>query len=1087
MAMVGGLNAKRFAGKPLRQPTYSFKDIPRCNKDLEGSSLFEVTDRDQINNAMAEMILLCNETMRRLHIEQKVGKRTSKPLSLEYIADRLDIDDPMFGYFVRTDTPPPNAVNNEKWKKGMLQGFITVTTFTNWQKTFRWDSMHDSAFAYDHEALAEAMASGERKFDEDGTIAEALQSTVRCGDPWNEGIVWPRIAEISLLGGMGCGKALVSLVIEKLECMKPSTKRNYEYVCLQATENSIPFYESLGFVRVGGITEDDKFEEKQAKQRGEESPQVSDSSSSCSSGPPPESEIVSSAVDVYVTKEKGETPADVAKKFNVDVWDIIFLNHYVYKDIGTRSRLMKGTTLYVPSAKGAQAEASSHACRTREIGAEPSAPQWYIAEENDTPRMIAKQFDVSCTELVNANRSRLPELQWQSRLKEGTRIKVSHFHIDDDKHVPYCHWTFPDDSFEMSEPSYMMVRKLDRRKGTQARARPVETSFAVPVSKFTPPPADLFNEVKPSPAPLGKGKTPKSSKKRNKSEPKKPKRPLSGYMIFCSDQRDLLKEDFEGMPAPEVMKALSKMWRELSEFDKAAYQGRHEAEKNRYEKAMQKYQRDLAAFYEANPELKQSDDGSDASSKSLFNKVVKLNAEGMAQTGSEYEYYFVLTFIPDLCWAHLAPLECVGIWGHDKPKSAGRPIWMLVDESEGKEVDISGSFCIPIRSRAMKRTVDADCEQWDILDADDSTLISARKMNYRRLAPVSQPQNTGRPCKTPTGSSKKSTPRIRKNRTPGVYPPGAKRRGRPPKDKNSASKPPDGSAQSKTKGSTPSVSGTKSSYPDRPHMTKKPSTSSLGSVESRAPDAEEGLSPLSLADSVKLRQRGSTKHLTGPSMEKAVNKKRERLPLSPSSTLSGDDDWEMESVEPKRRGRPRKQQQRSATKPLGGAVIPKKRKRGRPPKRPVEYVASNPYDEEDSRPAKRRKLPRRDSAAAVTSYRDVEPSDIDDTPAKRNPGRPSSKQHSPKQKKGRSLPRRSSTSAVQSYRDVDRSDVELTPAKRTPSRKRRETPIRSVMTPDVQQGISPTRSVALTRSAKKLSMSSPLMFSPRRGRSRACV
>ena len=118
MAMVGGLNAKRFAGKPLRQPTYSFKDIPRCNKDLEGSSLHEVTDRDQINNAMAEMILLCNETMRRLHIEQKVGKRTSKPLSLEYIADRLDIDDPMFGYFVRTDTPPPKCCQQRKVEKG---------------------------------------------------------------------------------------------------------------------------------------------------------------------------------------------------------------------------------------------------------------------------------------------------------------------------------------------------------------------------------------------------------------------------------------------------------------------------------------------------------------------------------------------------------------------------------------------------------------------------------------------------------------------------------------------------------------------------------------------------------------------------------------------------------------------------------------------------------------------------------------------------------------------------------------------------------------------------------------------------------
>ena len=264
--------------------------------------------------------------------------------------------------------------------------------------------------------------------------------------------------------------------------------------------------ESLGFVRSAVLPKTTSLKKSRPNGEARNHHKVQTLLRRTSSGPPPESEIVSSAVDVYVTKEKGETPADVAKKLNVDVWDIIFLNHYVYKDIGTRSRLMKGTTLYVPSAEGAQAEASSHASRTREIGVEPSAPQWYIAEENDTPRMIAKQFDVSCTELVNANRSRLPELQWQSRLKEGTRIKVSHFHVDDDKHVPYCHWTFPDDSFEMSEPSYMMVRKLNRRKGTQARAKPVETSFAVPVSEFTAPPADLFNEVKPSPAPVCKRK-----------------------------------------------------------------------------------------------------------------------------------------------------------------------------------------------------------------------------------------------------------------------------------------------------------------------------------------------------------------------------------------------------------------------------------------------------------------------------------------------------------------------------------------------------------------------------------------------------
>ena len=73
--------------------------------------------------------------------------------------------------------------------------------------------MHDSAFAYDDDKLAQQMAAGVRKFDQDGSLAADLQSTVRCGDPWNEGIVWPRIAEISLLGGLGCGKVLVSLQI----------------------------------------------------------------------------------------------------------------------------------------------------------------------------------------------------------------------------------------------------------------------------------------------------------------------------------------------------------------------------------------------------------------------------------------------------------------------------------------------------------------------------------------------------------------------------------------------------------------------------------------------------------------------------------------------------------------------------------------------------------------------------------------------------------------------------------------------------------------------------------------------------------
>jgi hypothetical protein len=88
MSMITStLNAKRFAGKPLKQPLYQFASIPKCNKDLEGSTLYEVTNRDDFIDATAEMVLLCNEAMRRS--KHTTEKRTSKPLCLEYIADRL--------------------------------------------------------------------------------------------------------------------------------------------------------------------------------------------------------------------------------------------------------------------------------------------------------------------------------------------------------------------------------------------------------------------------------------------------------------------------------------------------------------------------------------------------------------------------------------------------------------------------------------------------------------------------------------------------------------------------------------------------------------------------------------------------------------------------------------------------------------------------------------------------------------------------------------------------------------------------------------------------------------------------------------
>jgi hypothetical protein len=56
------------------------------------------------------------------------------------------------------------------------------------------------------EPLVQQPQQQERIWDKGGKLSSKIQATVRCGDIWNEGIVWPRAAEISLLGALGCGK-----------------------------------------------------------------------------------------------------------------------------------------------------------------------------------------------------------------------------------------------------------------------------------------------------------------------------------------------------------------------------------------------------------------------------------------------------------------------------------------------------------------------------------------------------------------------------------------------------------------------------------------------------------------------------------------------------------------------------------------------------------------------------------------------------------------------------------------------------------------------------------------------------------------
>jgi hypothetical protein len=82
MTETGQWNAMRFAQNPLPQPSYNFANVPKACRDLTGSVLQHVDDRENLKVCMAEMLLLCKEAMRR-----RPGKGTgSKPLSLEYLA-----------------------------------------------------------------------------------------------------------------------------------------------------------------------------------------------------------------------------------------------------------------------------------------------------------------------------------------------------------------------------------------------------------------------------------------------------------------------------------------------------------------------------------------------------------------------------------------------------------------------------------------------------------------------------------------------------------------------------------------------------------------------------------------------------------------------------------------------------------------------------------------------------------------------------------------------------------------------------------------------------------------------------------------
>eukprot|EP00814_Leptocylindrus_danicus_P018492 CAMPEP_0116048702 /NCGR_PEP_ID=MMETSP0321-20121206/29741_1 /TAXON_ID=163516 /ORGANISM="Leptocylindrus danicus var. danicus, Strain B650" /LENGTH=1480 /DNA_ID=CAMNT_0003531017 /DNA_START=209 /DNA_END=4652 /DNA_ORIENTATION=- len=215
---------------------------PAAKKDLSSSVITALNNREQWLQLVPEMLIVCNEAARRAKlIENPTATRYDKPLSETYIQERIEYDNDFEGYMVRT--------NNEE---DSLQGFIASCNFMTFRETIRWDSQAPQA----------GITPKERRIHkvDDGSLAASLQSMKKTGSV-DDGIILDRVAEISLLGGLGCGGILLRKILDNLD-----KSGKYDFVVLQATKMAITFYERHGFVRVGAVA---RFEDNL------ESPEVS--------------------------------------------------------------------------------------------------------------------------------------------------------------------------------------------------------------------------------------------------------------------------------------------------------------------------------------------------------------------------------------------------------------------------------------------------------------------------------------------------------------------------------------------------------------------------------------------------------------------------------------------------------------------------------------------------------------------------------------------------------------------------------------------------------------------------------------------
>tara|TARA_B100001094_G_C18189482_1_gene806138 strand:- start:4379 stop:4810 length:432 start_codon:yes stop_codon:yes gene_type:complete len=85
----------------------------------------------------------------------------------------------------------------------------------------------------------------------------------------------------------------------------------------------------------------------------------------------------------------------------------------------------------------------------------------------------------------------------------------------------------------------------------------------------------------------------KGGKRKKDKDPNKPKKPLSAYMFFTQDYRDVVKKENPEATLGQISKMLGGIWSELESDDKLPFEQKAKDAKIEYKKSIENYNNNL--------------------------------------------------------------------------------------------------------------------------------------------------------------------------------------------------------------------------------------------------------------------------------------------------------------------------------------------------------------------------------------------------------------------------------------------------------------------------------------------------------------